>query len=90
MTQSKPQPPEKTFRAGTVSASIWRKEVEQNGRKVIQHSVRIQNRYRDKAGNWKNTEYYSANDLLRLVLVAQKTCEHVALTESADEEDVPV
>jgi hypothetical protein len=90
MTQSKPQPPDKDFRAGTVSASIWRKEVEQNGRTVVQHSIRIQKRYRDKDGNWKDTDYFFANDLPRLVLVAQKAFELVALTESADEEDVPV
>lgn len=90
MSQSQPQPPVKEFKAGTISASIWRKAVEQNGRKVVQHSIRIQKRYRDKEGNWKDTDYFFANDLPRLVLVAQKAFEHAALTESADEEDVPV
>jgi hypothetical protein len=89
MTQSTPQPPEKTFRAGTVSASIWRKEVEQNGRKVVQHSIRIQKRYRDKEGKWQNTDYFFPNDLPRLQLVVEKAFEYVALSESDEEVGLP-
>ena len=73
MTSTTPQPPEKEFRAGTISAAIWRNETEQDGRTVVQHSVRINKRYRDpKTGDWRDSDYFFANDLPRLKLVVDK------------------
>jgi len=56
-------PPIKTFRAGQIEAAIWPQEKEQDGRTYVQHSVRIQKRYRDKDGNWQATEYFFPNEL---------------------------
>ena len=82
--------PVKTFRAGGVSASIWRNEAEQDGQTVVRHSIRIQKRYRnDEDGDWHNTDYLFPNDLPRLILVAQKALEFAVLHES-DDEDLPI
>jgi len=80
MTQKTPQPPAKEFRAGGVSASIWHNETEQDGRTIVQHSVRINKRYRDpQTGDWRDSDYFFANDLPRLRLVLAKAYEHIVL-----------
>lgn len=85
MTQQT-QVPIKEFRAGSVKAAIWREEVQDQGRAIVKHSVKIQKRYLDKSSNeWRTTDYFFPNDLPRLCLVAEKAFEYVALRESADE-----
>jgi len=83
--------PIKNFRAGSIQASIWRKEVEKHGRAVAQFSVRVQKRFRKEDGSYENTDYFFPDDLPRLVLVAQKAYEYIALSQSQEPEDaVPV
>ena len=92
MNQQTGQAPLKEFRAGAVRASVWRREVptSDNARTIVQHSVRIQKRYRDaKNGEWKDTEYYFQNDLPKLALVVRKAYEYVTLVETDDAEDFP-
>jgi len=91
MSKNEDSKPIKTFRAGNIQASIWRKEVEKDGRTVIRYSVRVQKQYRKEDGNYENTKYYFPDDLPKLILVAQKAFEFIALTKSKDtEESIPV
>ena len=85
------QRPIKEFSAGNgVKATIWANNREESGRKVVRHSVRISKSYRDRqTGDWKDTDYYFANDLPRLTLVAQQAFEFIALKESEDDSDLP-
>lgn len=91
MTQQQTNtPPVKEFRAGRVRASVWRAEVERDGQTVVQHSVKIQNSYRDRTTQeWKTTDYFYPRDLPKLILVAQKAFEYVSLRESEDAPDPP-
>jgi len=83
--------PIKSFKAGNIEASIWRNEVQQqDGQTRIRHSTRIQKQFKNEKGDYENTEYYFPDDLPKLLLVAQKAFEFIALTESKDTEDVPV
>ena len=80
-----PNHPDKEFRAGTIKAAIWRNEVEQDGRTVVQYSVRIQKRFHDqKSGEWKTTEYFFPTDLPKLSLVVSKAFEYVSLKENEE------
>ena len=90
MTQQANAAPIKEFRAGTVSASVWRNEVERNGATVVRHSIRIQKRFRQDDGEWKNTDYFFPEDLPKLQLVATKAFEFVSLKESEENSDLPV
>ena len=91
MSQQNDSKPIKDFRAGGVQASVWRKEVQKDGQTVVRHSVRIQKQYRKEGGDYETTEYYFRDDLPKLILVAQKAFEFIALTASKDaEETVPV
>lgn len=91
MTQQNNDKPVKSFKAANIEASVWRKEVEQNGKINVRHSVRIQKQYRNKDGDYEKTDYYFRDDLPKLILVAQKSFDFVTLKESADTgEDIPV
>jgi hypothetical protein len=91
MAQQSNSKPIKDFRAANIQASVWRNEVEKEGQTVVRHSVRIQKQFRKEDGNYEDTNYYFRDDLPRLILVAQKAFEFIALKESKDtEESVPV
>ena len=77
--------PIKEFKAGTIKAAIWKEEQEDQGRIVVKHSVKIQKRFFDKtSGEWRDTDYFFANDLPRLRLLAEKAFEYIALRESEE------
>ena len=81
MSQEQNQPV-KEFRVGGIRAAIWKREVTQNGRTFTRFSTRIQKQYRDKSGQWRNTNIFLPRDLPDLALVAQKTFEFVRLRET--------
>jgi hypothetical protein len=88
---AKQNKPIKDFRAGNIQAGIWRNEVQKDGQTVNRYSIRIQKRFKKEGGNYENTDYFFPDDLPRLVLVAQKAYEYIALTQSKEPEDaVPV
>ena len=91
MSEQNKEKPIKDFRTGGIQASVWRNEVEKNGQTVVRHSVRIQKQFRKDDGDYQETDYYFRDDLLKLILVAQKAFEFIALSESKDAEElVPV
>ena len=74
MNQQQPTPPIKKFCVrGRIEAAIWQNQVEQNGRPVVQYSIKVQRSYKDKdSGEWKTTDYFRPQDLPSLALVAQE------------------
>ena len=91
MTQQNNNKPIRDFKCGNCQASIWRNEVEKDGQNIVRHSVKIQKQFRNDDGDFQETNYYFRDDLPKLVLVAQKAFEFIALKESKDtEESVPV
>ena len=72
--------PVKKFRAGRVTAAVFRHEHTKDDRQVVSHSVNVELRYRDKKTDvWKTSEYYYAEDLPRLRLVLEKAYEFIVL-----------
>jgi len=83
MAERTSQRPVKEFRAGPVKVAIWQNDAEQNGQRVVRHSVRIGKRYFDRQQNsWQDSEYFFTNDLPRLRLLVEKAFEFIALKES--------
>ena len=77
--------PVKKFRAGAISASIWENSDPQpDGTIRIQYSITFQKRYRDKEGEWNDSDSYFPNDIARLHLVTQKAFEYIILKEDND------
>lgn len=72
--------PVKKFRAGRVTAAVFRHEHTKDDRQVVSHSVNVELRYRDKkTGEWKSSTFFYADDLPRLELVAKKAFEFIVL-----------
>ena len=81
--------PETKFRAGAVTATVWKNEVtRQDGTKGEFYTVSLERNYKDKDGNWKNSGSMRVNDLPKATLVLQKAYEHVLLKEQASPDDV--
>ena len=67
--------PEKKFKAGAVSATIWKNgEGDQS-----YNTISLERAYKDKTGNWKNTNSLRLNDLPKARMVLDKAYEYVVL-----------
>lgn len=68
-----PNKPIKQIKAGQIICSIWQNEPMQ-GREYLLQSISFQRRY--KVGHeWKSSSNFYANDLQKLILLAQKAQE---------------
>jgi hypothetical protein len=74
-------PPEKTFRLGLISASVFVNEVEtDDGIRQIRN-VNLQRRYKDN-GDWKSTTSFGLTDLPLAIRVLQLAQQHVETIEA--------
>jgi hypothetical protein len=91
MSEQEKNKPIKDFRSGNIQASVWKNQIEKDGQTLVRHSVRIQKQFRNDSGDYQGTPYYFRDDLPKLILVAQKAFEFIALAESKEsEESIPV
>jgi hypothetical protein len=92
MTQSDPQPPEREFSAGTITAAIWRNEREHDGRTVVRYSIRLRKQYYDESTRgFRDSQYFFADELPRVQLVVSKAYEYITLKQSGTSgEDVGI
>ena len=74
--------PEKKFRAGAISATVWKNQTEKDGEVREYRTVSFERSYQDKEGNWQTTNSLRVNDLPRASLVLQKAYEYIALQET--------
>jgi hypothetical protein len=74
--------PEKKFRAGAISATIWlNKGHKSNGEDSEYRTVSIDRNYTDKEGKWQTTNSLRVNDLPKATIVLQKAYEYLVLNE---------
>ena len=76
MARSTSQSPEKVFRIGFVSASVFVHEVDSDGSKRTIRSVSVQKRYRD-GDDVKYTSSFNLSELPQAIRVLQLAQEHV-------------
>ena len=69
--------PEKKFRAGAVSATVWINTNE----KGSFPSIQLGKSYRDKENNWKETSSFNVNDVPKALVVLQEAYKYVAMRE---------
>lgn len=81
--------PEKKFRAGSISATIWKNAgTSKDGKPVEYRTISLQRSYTDKTGAWQSTSSLRLNDLPRASLVLNKAYEYLALkNENSVESD---
>lgn len=74
--------PEKKFRAGAISATIWQnKGQSKNGDAVEFRTISIERGYKDKDDQWQSTNSLRINDLPRATMVLQKAYEYLVFKE---------
>jgi len=71
-----------------IKASIWENVFEENGQTKRRHSVKIQKQYRDKEGNYNDTNIFYENELPILAELAQGAYRFLSIKESKDAVDV--
>ncbi|TWT61652.1 hypothetical protein [Rubinisphaera italica] len=73
--------PEKTFRIGLVSASVFINEVDRDGGTRQIRNVNLQRRYRD-GDNWKSSSSFGLADLPNALRALQLAMQHVESIEA--------
>ena len=73
--------PIKKFKAGGVSATIWKNTNKVNGKDVEFQTIAIDRSYTDKDKKWRTTSSMRINDLPKVELVARKAYEYLTLKE---------
>ena len=69
--------PEKTFRVGACSASVFGNEIDAKGGKVTIKTVSLQRAYKDKDGNFQHTNSFKPNDIPKAVLALAKAYDYL-------------
>ena len=76
--------PEKKFRAGAISATVWLNKGHNGaGEETEYKPISIERNYTDKEGKWQSTNSLRVNDLPKAGLVLQKAYEHIVLNKGA-------
>jgi hypothetical protein len=78
------RPPDKELRAGKVGAALWKSETVRDDRTVIEWSVKVEKRYKDRQGDeWRSSNYYFPSELADLEIVVRRAHEFCRLREDA-------
>ena len=72
------QTPVAKFRAGQVSAALWRNDIQVNGQTIKALKATVQRRYKDKdSGEWKSSTSFSRNEIPLAIYCLQKAFEKI-------------
>ena len=82
--QSTSNVPEKKFRAGAISATVWKNHGVKDGQVSEYATVTFERAYKDKEGNWQTTNSLRLNDLPRAAVVIQEAYKELVLREFTD------
>jgi len=70
--------PEKVFRIGPVSASVFVNEVETEDGKRLLRNVNLQRRYRDgEDGKWKSSSSFALAELPQAIAALELAMQHI-------------
>lgn len=70
--------PEKKFKAGAISATIWNNEPQAG---TTFKTISIERVYKDKTDAWKSTNSLRISDIPKARLVLNKAYEYLAMSE---------
>jgi len=73
--------PEKKFRAGAISATVWLNtgQNKKTGEPTNYRTISVQRGYKDNNDQWQNTTSLRTNDLPRAALVLTKAYEYLVM-----------
>lgn len=67
----------KVFRVDDVSASVFARDRQFRGEPRTFYSVTFSRSYKDSTGQWRYTKWFDAEDLGKVVTVAQQASEYI-------------
>ena len=73
--------PIETFRAGSLSVSIWEQKQIKDNKEYVFYSLTMQRGYKDKDGNWKNTQSFKPQDAPKIIMLMNKAYEFIYFTD---------
>ena len=73
--------PKKKYRAGGITATLWKNSFVKEGKKGHYDTVSLERVYQDKEGNWQSTNSLRVNDLPKVGVLMQKVYEDLVLKE---------
>lgn len=75
--------PEKKFRAGPVSATVWANKGQNKttGEEVSFKTISIERSYKDKEDNWQSTNSMRINDLPKAAVVLMEAYKYIVCKE---------
>ena len=77
-----PKRPRKTFRAGSVRASVWDNDrMLPNGEHAIFPKVCVERRYKNEHGEWVSSNHFSINELAKLQAVIRAAFDYLTLDD---------
>ena len=77
--------PETKFRAGAISATVWKNKGKNKAGKTTEfYTTKLERRYRDSNDEWQSTESLGINDIPKAILVLQKSYEFIATKKKGD------
>ena len=74
--------PERVFRIGSVSASVFLNTAKTEGGEREMRSVSLQRRYRDSDGGWKSSSNFNLGDLPQAIAALNLAMAYVAENEA--------
>jgi hypothetical protein len=81
--------PEKKFRAGAVSATIWKNDRQRaTGETFSYHTIALERSYKDQSGSWKSAGSMRLQDLPKASLVLQEAYRYLTLNGAQADEVV--
>lgn len=78
MTETQVRQPAAKFRAGGVTATVWRNSITREGREVEVFSISVDRAFK-QGDEFRHTSSFGANDLPKVQLVVSKAYEFVTL-----------
>ena len=76
--------PEKRFKVGACTASVFVNAVNSSNGKTEIKSVSLQRTYKDKEGNFQHTTNFNANDMPKAVLALIKAYDYMTSDNRAE------
>lgn len=80
--------PEKRFRAGAISATVWKNQTQTKEGNREFRTISLQRGYKDKDGKWQNTPTMRINDLPKAAVVLNKAYEFLIMAENNDNAEI--
>ncbi len=76
--------PEKRFKVGACTASIFVNEVSTGNGKTTMKNVSLQKAYKDKDGQFQHSTSFRANDIPKAILALSKAYEYLVLDDQTE------